>query len=601
MTAVHAMPYGARLITGCGVEMRLWAPAARTASVVIQTPRGDEQELAASSTGGGWWHAVAPDATAQTLYRWRIDGTQNVPDPAARQAPQGPHGWCRVTDPGAYAWRSNGWKGRPWADIVLYELHVGTFTPEGTYAAAQTHLPRLAALGFTAIELMPLSTFGGEFGWGYDGVLPFAPHPSYGTPDELKYFVDAAHALGLAVFLDVVYNHFGPDGNYLNAYAPAFFSPTHQSPWGQALNFDQDDSGPVREFFIHNALYWVEEFRIDGLRLDAVHAIVDDGERHILQDISGRVRALAQAQGRHVHLVLENEKNQPDWLAVPPAPAGRFDAQWNDDFHHALHVALTGESHTYYQRFSGDPIALLATVLTRGMAFARDRSGQPMRTHAPLQSLVQFTGNHDQIGNRAFGERLAALVPHEAAELALLLALLTPATPMVFMGDEFGAETPFLYFADWHGELRDAVQAGRQREFSHAVGPGQTLPDPCSADTMQASRLDWVLAELPAARQRSDLVRRALECRTEWLVAHAHALCDTGHSSERVGDSGLRICWQYSDGSHCWLDINLGGMPIADVPARPLGTTWFQHRWADDSHDGTAPWAPWSARWIASR
>ncbi|RYF08989.1 MAG: malto-oligosyltrehalose trehalohydrolase [Comamonadaceae bacterium] len=600
MSAAHDMPYGARLLAGGGAQFSLWGPAARTACVLLKHPSGDLQTLPAERDEAGWWRATCADACAATGYRWQIDGDLQVPDPAARQAPQGPHGWCTVTDPQAYAWRTTGWKGRPWAETVLYELHVGTFTPEGTYSAALVHLPRLADMGFTAIELMPLATFGGDWGWGYDGVLPFAPHPAYGTPDELKHFVDAAHALGLSVFIDVVYNHFGPDGNYLNAYAPAFFSPTHESPWGQGLNFDQEGSAAVRDFFTHNALYWIEEFRFDGLRLDAVHAIVDDSRPHLLEHLSCRVRQLARQQGREVHLVLENEKNQPDWLSGTQDVPGRYHAQWNDDFHHALHVALTGESQTYYARFAQDPLAHLARVLTHGFAFPQGRARQPDDEPVSLQSLVHFMGNHDQVGNRAFGERLSALVQPEAAELALLLSLLTPAVPMVFMGDEFGAQTPFLYFAGWQGELRGAVQAGRQREFSHAVPPGKVLPDPCAVSTMHSSRLDWVEAELAAARQRSELVRLALESRRQWLVPRASALCVHGHHSERVGATGLRVCWRYENGDSCWLDINFGSDPIEDVPPRPAGHTWFQHRWVDDAVDGIAPWAPWSARWIGS-
>jgi len=482
--------------------------------------------------------------------------------------------------------------------MVVYEMHVGTFTIEGTYAAAQTHLPRLAALGFTAVELMPLSTFGGAWGWGYDGVLPFAPHPSYGSPDELKYFVDAAHALGISVLLDVVYNHFGPDGNYLHAYAPGFFSPTHDSPWGRAINFDQVGSATVREFFIHNALYWVEEFRLDGLRLDAVHAIVDDGQPHILEDISQAVRGFARSQDRHVHLVLENERNQSEWLAPPPAPPGRYEAQWNDDFHHALHVALTGESHIYYERFAQAPMDILCQVLTHGFAFPNGGPLSQSSPPTPLSQLVVFTGNHDQIGNRAFGERLASLVSPEAAELALLLSLLTPATPMVFMGDEFGAKSPFLYFANWEGELREAVRSGRQREFSHTMAEGRALPDPCDVATMESSRLSWIEAELPPARQRSALLRLALHARSQWLTPRARQLQEGQHTSERVGENGLRIQWSYGEGAYCCLDINLGASSIRTPPPRPAGSTWFQHRWLDDNQNSTAPWAPWSARWI---
>ena len=472
----HAMPFGARCCERGGVEFRLWAPGAKTVALLyLHEGETAARPVSAQQAQPGWWEARVTDATPRTRYQWQIDGTLCVPDPAAREAPDGPHKPCRVTDPNAYAWHKAGWRGRPWNELVFYELHVGTFTPAGTYAAAQAELPRLADLGFTAIELMPLATFGGQWGWGYDGVLPFAPHPAYGTPEELKRFIDAAHALELCVFIDVVYNHFGPDGYYLNAYAPEFFSRVTESPWGAAINFDSQGSEGVRSFFVHNALYWLREFCFDGLRLDAVHAIVDTSDRHILQDLSGAVRELARATDRTIHLVLENEKNEAQWLAPAGAPSGPYDAQWNDDFHHALHVALTGESHTYYEKFSGDPVGLLARTLTQGFAFPADGprgTGQGTGSAAvPLSCLVNFAGNHDQVGNRAFGERLAALVPEPAAELALLLSLLTPSTPMVFMGDEFGATTPFLYFAHWQGELREAVRAGRQREFGHSVIP----------------------------------------------------------------------------------------------------------------------------------
>lgn len=601
MSSSHAMPFGARLRTGGGVDFRLWAPEAPQATLLhAPGPGAALQPHPATKADGGWWRAHVPQANAATRYQWQIGEALRVPDPAARQAPGGPHAPCVVTDPGDYAWHTVQWQGRPWHELVFYEMHVGSFTPEGTYDAAAAHLPRLAALGFTAIELMPLATFGGDWGWGYDGVLPFAPHPAYGPPDTLKHFVDAAHALGLCVFLDVVYNHFGPDGNYLQAYAPAFFSPTHESAWGRAINFDGEGSTIVRDFFVHNALYWIDEFRMDGLRLDAVHAIVDESHPHILEDISTRVHALAESSGRQVHLVLENEKNQPARLAIPPALPGRYDAQWNDDFHHALHVALTGETHTYYAKFAPDPVGLLARVLTQGFAFPNGQAAGCVTVPVALASMVHFIGNHDQIGNRAFGERLAALVPPEAAELALLLALLTPATPLVFMGDEFGASTPFLYFAQWEGELRDAVRAGRQREFSHAVPAGGTLPDPCDAATLARSRLDWIQAEMPEARQRSERVREALAARRVWLQPRAPQLCATGHTADRVGATGLRLAWQYTDGSRWWLDINLGEAPLEEAPPRPAGTTAFVHRWTDETRQAVAAWAPWSARWICT-
>jgi maltooligosyltrehalose trehalohydrolase len=598
----HSMRFGAQLRPGGGVDFNLWAPQARHVDLWCKCGPPEDELVCwpAAPQPGGWWHVNVARATAQTRYQWQIDGGLRVPDPAAREAPHGPHDLCRVTDPGQYVWHRSAWRGRQWQELVFYELHVGTFTPAGTYAAAATELPRLAALGFTAVELMPLATFGGQWGWGYDGVLPFAPHPAYGTPDDLKHFVDAAHALGLCVFLDVVYNHFGPDGNYLHAYASGFFSATNDSPWGAAINFDGEGSGPVRDFFVHNALYWIEEFHMDGLRLDAVHAIVDDGPTHILQAISEAVRSFAGAAGRHVHLVLENEKNQAAWLSAPDGTHCAYDGQWNDDFHHALHVALTGESHTYYAKFARDPVAHLARVLTHGFAFPHGRLATEEDPPLALTAMVHFLGNHDQVGNRAFGERLAQLVPGPAAELAMLLVLLTPAIPMVFMGDEFGASTPFLYFAHWEGELRDAVRAGRQNEFSHARPEKGALPDPCDATTWAASRLHWEESELPAGRARSALLQRALEVRRQWLTPHAEHLGVGGHTAERLGVQGLRVTWSYRHGMRWCLEANLGPDPLPTEPHASIATTVWTHRWQADAPAAPPAWAPWSARWICT-
>ncbi|WP_019701087.1 malto-oligosyltrehalose trehalohydrolase, partial [Paracidovorax oryzae] len=555
---------------------------------------------AARRDADGFWQATVREAGPDTLYQWQADDGPLVPDPASRSNPGGPHGPSRVTDPAAFDWKTEDWTGRPWNETVLYELHVGTFTPEGTFAAAMERLPWLAEQGFTAVELMPVATFGGRHGWGYDGVLPFAPHPAYGTPDDMKRFIDRAHALGLMVFLDVVYNHFGPDGNYLGSYAPAFFSETHHSPWGAAINFDGKDSGPVREFFIQNALYWVREFRIDGLRLDAVHAIMDDGSPHVLEDLAQRVRQATA--GRHVHLVLENEKNESQRLASRPEPT-RYDAQWNDDFHHALHVALTGERQGYYADYAHAPLDGLAHSFAGGYVFApshRDGDGRRLaRTPAapqPLATMVNFCGNHDQIGNRAFGERLSHLVPQPAAELALLSALLTPATPLVFMGDEFGAETPFLYFADWTGELREAVRQGRQREFRLEAGSGGELPDPCDAATLERSRLDWRQAEGPAGQERLALVRKALAARRQWIAPRLSRLRSGTHTARRVGPAGLQVEWDYDDGARLVMQMNLGTEAVVEGPGQPAsapGTPVFQHRW-----EGGSAWAPWSARWM---
>ncbi|MES2936398.1 MAG: malto-oligosyltrehalose trehalohydrolase [Pseudomonadota bacterium] len=602
MRCAHDMPFGARLHAGGGATFRLWAPAAEQAELALHTTAGGEPRLiSAGRDAQGWWECTASEAAAGTLYQWRINGKLLVPDPASRHNPEGPHQPSRLVDPLAFEW-DDGWRGRPWHQVVLYELHVGAFTPEGTFDAAARRLEGLKTLGVTAIELMPLSDFPGRFGWGYDGVLPFAPHAPYGTPEQLKNFIRQAHRLGLMVFLDVVYNHFGPDGNYLAGYAPPFFSRTHDSPWGAAINYDGEDSRTVRDFFLHNALYWVNEFQVDGLRLDAVHAIIDDGQPHILEEISRTVREATQ--GRHVHLVLENERNGHQWLAPRPEP-GRYDAQWNDDFHHALHVALTGETSGYYHDYGNGPLDLLARALSHGMLFehaprkpggarARIVAAQPQ----PLTALVNYAHNHDQVGNRARGERLSQLVPQEAAPLATLLALLTPAIPMLFFGEEFGAPEPFLYFADWQGSLREAVREGRKREFGHAAEDGPPLPDPCSGDTFDASRPDAHRADTEDGRRWLNLVRGALAARAQWITPRQALLAHGQHTAQRIGDGGIAAQWRYTDGRMLSLELNLSAQPL-QVPDKHLGPveaqTVFSHNWPADAPAGQ--WPARSARW----
>jgi 1,4-alpha-glucan branching enzyme/maltooligosyltrehalose trehalohydrolase len=541
-----------------------------------------------------------PHAEAGTRYRFRINGNELVPDPASRCNPEGVHGASVVVDARSFVW-DDGWQGRPWSEVVLYELHVGTFTQEGTFRAAEARLAELAQIGITAVELMPLAAFSGRFGWGYDGVLPFAPHAAYGNPDELRSLVQTAHRLGLMVFVDVVYNHFGPDGNYLHAYAQEFFSKEHHSPWGAAINFDGSGSHWVREYFKHNALYWIEEFQIDGLRLDAVHAIADTSAPDILEEISAAVRA--SAPGRHVHLVLENENNEYSRLTAEPMP-GRYDGQWNDDFHHALHVAMTGDNSGFFVDYGREPMDLLARTLTHGMLFEgspRKLGGARERIEVappqPLPTLINFANNHDQVGNRAFGERLSQLLPPEAAPLATLLALLTPATPMLFFGDEVGSPTPFLYFADWDGELREAVRKGRAREFNHAVDEdGPALPDPCSADTFEASRP--LQPDVQAGQWWLDLVTQALAARRQFIIPRQRQLLTGQHTARRIGDKGVAVQWRYDNGQELALELNLGAEPIVvdtasvgPVEARDV----FSYRRSSADPQGT--WPAWSARW----
>ncbi len=594
----HPMPFGTTLNPAGGAEFRLWAPAARAPALVHWAPGAAEQRQLAQRGDDGQWHCHVATASADTRYVWEVNGGQRVPDPASRHNPDGPQGPSRVTAPDAFEWDED-WEGRPWHEAVIYELHVGTFTPEGTFAAAQARLPYLAELGVTAIELMPVAAFPGRYGWGYDGVLPFAPHTAYGEPDELKALVQAAHRLGLMVFLDVVYNHFGPQDNYLGAYAPQFFSKTHESPWGAALNFDGVGSGTVRDFFVHNAMYWLNEFRFDGLRLDAVHAIVDSNSPDVIDELSLRVRE--STVGRHVHLILENESNERRRLAATPQP-GRFDAQWNDDFHHALHVWLTGEENGYYGDYAGDPLDLLSRALTHGFIFketkrlagGRRASCVPAPAQ-PLPAMVNCVHNHDQSGNRAFGERLDRLVPPHAIEPALLLMLLTPSTPMLFQGDDFAADTPFLYFADWEGELREAVRQGRRREFGHREGAGATLPDPCSLETLRASMLPWARASEPQGLARQALVRAALQARRQWIAPRQAQLRTGGHLARKVGATGLHVRWRYQTGPELWLDINLGAQPVDNTAQEPSGQQQVVFTHKREAQSNT--WPAWSALW----
>ncbi len=593
----HEMPFGARL-DDAGATFRLWAPAAQ--QVELALGEGDAPRLQpAQRQDDGWWELRADAITAGTRYRWRIDAGQLVPDPASRRNPEGPNGTSMLVDAQAFEW-DPGWSGRAWQDTVLYELHVGTFTREGTFAAAARRLQSLVDLGVTAVELMPVANFGGRFGWGYDGVLPFAPHHAYGAPEDLKDFVQQAHRLGLMVFLDVVYNHFGPEGNYLSLYAPDFFSKTKSSPWGAAINFDGPGSRWVRDFFIENALFWIQEYRFDGLRLDAVHAISDDSPVHVLEELSQRVREATK--GRHVHLVLENEDNGWRHLAAEPVP-GRYDAQWNDDFHHVLHVVLTGETQRYYHDYGAATMDLLARSFTHGMIFegsARHEGGARKVVEAapaqPLSALVNFAHNHDQVGNRARGERLSQLVPPEAATLATLLALLTPAIPMLFFGEEWGAQEPFLYFADWEGELREAVRAGRKREFGHE--DSGDLPDPCSRDTFAASHPDPAAAQRGNGRVRMQEIQAALAARRQWITPRQALLLTGKHSAQRIGERGLSVQWRYEDGNMLCMELNLGAEAL-QVEAERLGPVEaervFSHRWPDDTPPGT--WPPYAARW----
>ena len=570
----HDLPFGAQVQPDGRVRFRLWAPGEDHVSLLIE--QRDAVPLARHDDG--WFELTTDQAQAGSRYAYQLSGSMRVADPASRRQEDSVHGPSLVIDPRAYQWRTAGWRGRPWTEAVLYELHTGAFSDSGDFAGVQRRLDRLADLGVTAIELMPVADFGGWRNWGYDGVLPFAPARPYGSPDQLKALIDAAHERGLMMFLDVVYNHFGPDGNYLGQYAPQFFTDRHHTPWGAAIDFAQP---VVREFFVHNALYWLNEFRFDGLRLDAVHAILDDSPTHILTELAERVRA-ACGPDRHVHLVLENDANQAHFL-----DASRYDAQWNDDFHHASHVVLTRESEGYYVDYQRDPLAGLGRALAQGFVYQGESSmhrdgaprGEPTQ-ELPLSAFVAFLQNHDQVGNRAFGERLAQLVRPELLKAAASILILSPQIPMLFMGEEWASARPFQFFCDFEGELAQAVRDGRRREFAKFpafADPAvrDRIPDPNDAATFQRSRLDWSELERDGHADHLHYCRELLAVRRRELMPR---LAGTGVKDARYNttDGLLRVSWRLADNAALTLLANLRSdtsAPVAAPRGRMLHST----------------------------
>ena len=540
-----------------GATFRLWAPDRDV--VALEIADGDAVPMTRGADG--WFSTSAPVGPG-TRYRFRLSDDLAVPDPASRSQSGGVHGWSVVVDHAAYDWRTIDWIGRPWEEMVIQEVHVGAL---GGFAGVADHLPAIAALGVTAIELMPVNAFGGTRNWGYDGVLPYAPAESYGTPDELKALVDHAHELGLAVFLDVVYNHFGPDGNYLGAYAKGFFHAEVDTPWGGAVAVDQ---APVHRYFVDNALMWLTEYKFDGLRFDAVHAIANDD---FLDAMAAELRAVTE--GRHVHLVLENEGNDADRLH----PAA-FDAQWNDDFHNVLHVLLTGETSAYYADFSDGPAERLARCLSEGFIYQGEGSpnhdGKPRgkpSAHLSPTAFVAFLQNHDQIGNRAMGERLTLLADHQKLRAATALLLLGPQIPLLFMGDEHGSESPFLFFTDFHDDLADAVREGRRKEFAKFAAfadpeARKAIPDPNAHETFYRSRAQ----PGPDATVWQDLYRNLLKIRHYAIIPRLHRTTAIG--AEAIGEGAVVARWEMGDGAILTIALNLGDEAVAfpEIEAAPI-------------------------------
>ncbi|MEZ0067662.1 maltooligosyltrehalose trehalohydrolase [Streptacidiphilus sp. MAP12-20] len=496
----------------------LWAPDAATVEVEVD---GSVHAMRPDAARSGWWEAGVPADPSATRYGFRLDGGPTLSDPRSPRQPDGPDGLSQLVDHAAFPWQAH-WPGRGLTGAVLYELHIGTFTAEGTFDAAITRLPHLAALGVTHVELMPVCSFPGRRGWGYDGVAPWAVHEPYGGPDGLKRFVDAAHGHGLGVVLDVVHNHLGPSGNHLPRFGP-YFTDRHQTPWGAAVNLDAPGSDEVRAYLIACALAWLRDYRIDGLRLDAVHALVDTRALPFLEQLAAAVDSLAQRSGRPLFLVGESDLNDPRLITPREAGGTGLAAQWSDDFHHALHAALTGEGQGYYADFAVRPLAALAKTLTGGFfhdgswsSFRGRSHGRPLDTlRTPLHRLLGYAQTHDQIGNRAQGDRLATTLPLELLAAGAALVLLSPFTPMLFMGEEWGASTPWQYFTDHQDpELARAVREGRRREFAEHGWKPEEIPDPQAESTFAASRLDWSEPERGHHATLLDWHRRLLRLRS---------------------------------------------------------------------------------------
>jgi malto-oligosyltrehalose trehalohydrolase len=605
----HNMPFGAECRDDGSVRFRLWAPAARRVDLSV-TGAKRSTRLPLKHRGEGWFELLTDAAKPGSQYRFRIDATQEVPDPASRFQPKDVHGPSEVIDPEAFDWQDDEWRGRRWDEAVIYELHVGAFTPSGKFSSVRGRLDYLADLGITAIELMPVADFPGRRNWGYDGVFPFAPDSAYGRPEDLKRLIQSAHDYGIMVLLDVVYNHFGPEGNYLNSYAPQFFTDRHRTPWGNAINFDGPESRSVRDFFIHNALYWLTEYHFDGLRLDAVHAILDDSATHFLTELAAEVRDAIEP-GRHVHLVLENELNQTTYLQrTKQCKAKSYSAQWNDDIHHSLHVLVTGEKDGYYSDYSDRPLDRLGRCLSEGFAYQGEesvyRNGQKrgeQTTGLPPTAFVSFLQNHDQVGNRAFGERIATIADARAVRAAVAILLLAPSPPLLFMGEEFGVETPFLFFCDFEKSLAPAVAAGRRNEFARFArfndpASREGIPDPNAATTFKASKLDWPDLAQPRHQEWLTFYRELLKLRSQHIVSRLSGACAIKAGYEVHEDrGGLSAHWQFPDRSKLTLLANLAAHPLSGITVPSAQMIYASAEVNDDVlQKGTLP--PWSVVWF---
>ena len=587
------LPVGAEWVSGRGTHFRVWAPRARRVDALFETASGEPAGAARLAREAGGYHSGwAADAGPGTLYRYRLGGDGAYPDPASRFQPRGPHGPSVVVDPGAYKWKTRGWKGAGPRGRVFYELHVGTFTPEGTWAAAARRLESLVEVGVTLVEVMPVADFPGRFGWGYDGVGLFAPTRLYGTPDDFRRFVDRAHALGLGVVLDVVYNHFGPDGAYFTRFSNDYFS-REANDWGNGINFDGPGSAAVRELVVSNAAYWVSEYRLDGLRLDATQCILDSSPRHVIAELAAAARAAARP--RKIVLVAENETQRATLARAPGRGGYGLDGLWNDDFHHAARSALTGRREAYYSGYAGSPQEFISAV-TRGYLFQgqyypwqdKGRGTPSLDLHA--SAFVTFLENHDQVSNSVDGKRLHQAVHPGALRALTALLLLAPSTPLLFQGQEFASSAPFPFFADHRGSLAKAVREGRRKsllQFPSLAEPsaGRAIPDPGDEATFLSAKLDWNERDRPAGRRALALVRDLLRLRREDSVFSAQ---DSRRVAGAVLGAEVFVLRFFGDGGDDrLLAVNLGPDEALEFQAEPLlappeGRAW-KPQWASES------------------
>ncbi|WP_368770167.1 malto-oligosyltrehalose trehalohydrolase [Enterobacter cloacae] len=561
--------WGAEFISGDVVRFRVWAEGQQQLTLRLA-----ERDLPMTAVGNGWFQIDVPGVTHGTEYQFVLQDGMAVPDPASRAQKGDVNGPSVVIDPGRYQPINPDWAGRPWEETVIYELHIGTFTPQGTFRAAIDKLPYLAELGITQLEVMPVSQFGGSRGWGYDGVLLYAPHSAYGTPEDFHAFIDAAHGLGLSVVLDIVLNHFGPEGNYLPLLSPAFFDAQRMTPWGNGIAYERE---PVRHYILDAPLFWLTEYRLDGLRFDAIDQIKDTASKHILQQIAETIREALP--DRHIHLTTEDSRNviflhPRDEKGATPL----FTAEWNDDFHNAAHVFATGETHAYYQDFAFEPEKKFARALAEGFVYQGEVSLQTGHSRGvechtqPPTFFVDFIQNHDQTGNRAQGERLITLAGADKTRVLLAALLLSPHIPLLFMGEEYGETNPFLFFTDFHGDLAKAVREGRAKEFTGHSGHDGDVPDPNDEQTFARSKLDWHNVTTAQGKSWLRFTRSLLVLRHRYLVPLLRPGGTVEGKIVKTAPGIVAVNWSFPTGTLS-LALNIGNKPV-DVPAL-AGETLF--------------------------